>query len=190
MRRDKSTKNRLGLKNCSHLPSLHRRPAHIVTFLAPKDKNPNFATFKVPLTFNKFDMRDYLLHAYRTPVVAVRSQLRQRPPKNRGNNGRLYRPPPIKTMTVQLAQPFVWPSAPTDVKPWKQANVAKAGKQQKLVEKYKETMMTKAIAPLRDERPEPEARKNMREEAKRLLNEGGWTNKRDVDPRFSETKKR
>jgi len=40
------------------------------------------------------------------------------------------------------------------------------------------------LAP-RDEVKPSEARNKLREEAKRLLKEGGWDNKRNLDPRFS-----
>ncbi|KAI8629532.1 hypothetical protein F5Y19DRAFT_475518 [Xylariaceae sp. FL1651] len=169
-------------------------PAHMITFLAPKtNQPPTFATFKVPLTFNKLDLRDYLLHAYRTPVVAVRSQLRQQRIKRSKIHGRIYRPPPIKTMTVQLAQPFVWPRAPADLKPWRSPVVVRAKAQEKKQHAYQAIAQKTGYMPLRDETAQEESRKNLKKEAKRLLKEGGWSNKRELDPRFAgkaEAKKR
>ncbi|KAI0905805.1 hypothetical protein F4823DRAFT_115022 [Ustulina deusta] len=159
----------------------------MVTFLAPRaSQPPTFATFKVPLTFNKFDLRDYLLHAYKTPVLAVRSQLRQQSIRMSKINGRIYRPPPIKTMTVQLTQPFVWPRVPTDIKPWRKPSIAKAQAQAKAKRTSQSITMKTGYMALRDVTKEGLPRKNLREEAKRLLKEGGWTNKRDLDPRFAE----
>ncbi|KAI0508562.1 hypothetical protein F5B22DRAFT_620284 [Xylaria bambusicola] len=162
-------------------------PSHTVKFLAPKpNQHPAFATFEVPLTFNKFDLRDYLLHAYRTPVLAVRSQLRQQRPTKSKTNGRIYRPVPIKTMTVQLAQPFEWPAMPEDLSPWKPDNLARAKKQQEETQKLEETSRNAALFPLRENMRKAKSWTNMRAEAKRLLQEGGWSNKRDLDPRFTE----
>ncbi|KAF2971094.1 hypothetical protein GQX73_g2428 [Xylaria multiplex] len=162
-------------------------PSHMVTFLAPRaNQPPTFATFKVPLTFNKFDLRDYLLHAYKTPVLGVRSQLRQQRVRKSPTHGRIYRPPPIKTMTVQLTQPFVWPRLPTDTKPWRKPSSAKAMEQEKSRYAYIAGVQKLGRMPLRDEMKESQGRKDLKKEAKRLLKEGGWTNKRDLDPRFSE----
>lgn len=166
-------------------------PSNMITFLAPRENQlPIFATFKVPRTFNKFDLRDYLLHAYNTPVVAVRSQLRQQPIRPAKVKGRIYRPPPIKTMTVQLRQPFVWPSAPTDLMPWKDSGTSKMVAEKKLRRYLTNRHRAKAIVPLRDEYKEDLARKNLRGEATRLLKEGGWTHKRELDLRFKEKSKR
>ncbi|KAI0409094.1 hypothetical protein F4802DRAFT_547695 [Xylaria palmicola] len=164
-------------------------PSHMITFLAPRENQPpTFATFKVPLTFNKFDLRDYLLHAYKTPVLAVRSQLRQQRIKKSKVHGRVYRPPPIKTMTVQLVKPFVWPRAPTDVKPWKSAQAASAMFYEKRAYLLRARLTKTGKISLRDEEKLTEARKNLKDEAKRLLKEGGWNNKRELDPRFTKGK--
>ncbi|KAK5633217.1 hypothetical protein RRF57_008931 [Xylaria bambusicola] len=166
---------------------ISRRPAGVVRFLAPKpNQHPTFARFEVPLNFNKFDLRDYLLHAYRTPVLSVRSHLRQQRPRKYKYNTRIFRPPPIKEMTVQLAQPFEWPSLPDDVSPWKPDNMAKAKKAQLMNKKMEKDMEKKSLLPLRDQTTRTLEWKNMRQEAKRLLEEGGWSNKRDLDVRFTE----
>ncbi|KAI8956391.1 hypothetical protein F4801DRAFT_15050 [Xylaria longipes] len=166
---------------------LENSPSHPIAFLAPRpNQPPTFATFKVPLTFNKFDLRDYLFHAYNTPVVAVRSQVRQSRKILEHPNGRKYRSPPTKTMTVQLTQPFVWPSMPTDITPWKKPSDARAKDAEEEESRRRDLFKKKGLVPLRDERKEPERRKNLRKEAERLLKEGGWTNKRELDPRYSE----
>ncbi|KAI1817824.1 hypothetical protein GGS20DRAFT_456818 [Poronia punctata] len=161
-------------------------PAHRITFLAPgKTTPPNFATFKVPLTFNKFDIRDYLLHVYRTPVLAVRSQLRAQRVRKSKVHGRIYRPPPIKTMTVELAQPFGWPRVPTDFKPWRSATSKKIMESQKRQRQSEAGVQKTGYMPLRDEVKQDDARKSLKKEAQRLLKVGGWENKRQLDPRFS-----
>ncbi|TRX98116.1 hypothetical protein FHL15_000761 [Xylaria flabelliformis] len=162
-------------------------PSHSITFLAPRpNQSPTFATFKVPLTFNKFDIRDYLLHAYNTPVLAVRSQVRQRRDIMKHITGRKFRAPPIKTMTVQLTKPFVWPSMPTDTRPWLLAASTRATDEQTARRRMTMQIRKTGVMPLRDERKESLDRKNLRKEAERLLKEGGWTNRRELDPRFSE----
>ncbi|KAI1744398.1 hypothetical protein F4680DRAFT_407295 [Xylaria scruposa] len=162
-------------------------PSHSITFLAPRpNQPPTFATFKVPLTFNKFDIRDYLFHAYNTPVLAVRSQLRQRRDILTHISGRKFRAPPVKTMTVQLAQPFVWPSLPTDTKPWNGSTDIRARDIERSNRRIAIQARKTGQMPLRDERKESSDRKSLRKEAERLLKEGGWTNRRELDPKFSE----
>ncbi|KAI1179350.1 hypothetical protein F4777DRAFT_472014 [Nemania sp. FL0916] len=163
-------------------------PKYTVTFMAPPPKQPPiFATFKVPLTFNKFDLRDYLLHVYNTPVVGVRSLLRQQPITKHKVHGRAYRPPPIKIMTVQLTEPFVWPRPPTNMRPWKTPMKVNAEKSEKEQEEAQKLAQETGKMALRDEKKHTPSRKELRTEAKRLLKEGAWTNHRELDIRYSET---
>ncbi|KAI0014376.1 hypothetical protein F4779DRAFT_8148 [Xylariaceae sp. FL0662B] len=167
-------------------------PAHVITLLRPKEKQPpSFATFKVPLTFNKFDLRDYLLHAYGVMTLGVRSQLvQQRPVPAKGRPGRIYRPAPIKMMMVELASPFVWPDEPADKTPW---NDPAQEKRHKLAEKQeaqeKDMEKTGRLA-MRDERGANEQNRALKKEARRLLHEGGWDNKVELDPKFTSAKKK
>ena len=90
------------------------RPNHVITFIRPIGNTaPNLATFVVPLTFNKFDLRDYLWHAYGVRVSAVRSFVNQQPLEKKGapekRNARPYRPQAQKMMMAVLERPFVWP---------------------------------------------------------------------------------
>ncbi|KAI0398536.1 hypothetical protein F5Y17DRAFT_7894 [Xylariaceae sp. FL0594] len=164
-------------------------PSAVIQFLMPRNNTPpTFATFKVPLTFNKFDIRDYLLHAYQTQVVSVRSQLRAQPIRRSKSNNRIHRPPPIKTMTVQLAKPFVWPSAPTDVKPWRSAVQTSMLKQGKRARKAQNLLVKNGVMPLRDTQKRQDGRVELKKEAQNLLKNGGWENKRELDPRFSSKK--
>lgn len=76
------------------------------------------ATFNVPLTFTKFDIRDYLWNLYNVETTAVRSQVKQSAIERRSTGSGYFRPQSTKVMTVQLTKPFVWPSPPADLEPW------------------------------------------------------------------------
>lgn len=160
----------------------------MITFLRPRNNlPPNFASFKVPLRFNKLDLRDYLLHAYDVGTLAVRSQLRQQRPRRSKVHGRVYRPPPIKTMTVELAKPFVWPARPDDRSPWVSEREARRDQSARVQEGWRRKIQKTGKMPLRDHLPTPTARVNMQAEAKRLLREGGWRNEKKLDPKFEQT---
>lgn len=90
---------------------------------------PNYVNFRVPLSFNKFDLRDYLYNAYSCPVLKVQSWIINSRPtqklvrgaeENTRRSGRWYRPQAKKYMSVRLAEPFVVPSRPPvkELKPW------------------------------------------------------------------------
>lgn len=84
---------------------------------------PRFASFHVPLSFNKLDMRDYLQRLYGVDVLGVRSYIEQQKitrlrPMGRWGYGKLRRPESKKRMTVEMKQPFVWPDAPADMSPY------------------------------------------------------------------------
>lgn len=104
---------------------LFHRPNHVVTFLRPKPgQSPTIATFEVPLTFNKFDFRDYLYHLYNVETTSVRSFINQRMPAQKSiahvAGGQWYRPRAQKLMIVDLVKPFTWPERPEekDMDPW------------------------------------------------------------------------
>ncbi|KAJ6780660.1 hypothetical protein PWT90_01320 [Aphanocladium album] len=81
--------------------------------------SPNEACFQVPLTFTKFDLRDYLWNLYNVEVTKVRSYVKGQPLTDRPNRpGSTYRPQSLKIMTVELAQPFQWPEVPENREPW------------------------------------------------------------------------
>ncbi|KAK0715764.1 hypothetical protein B0H67DRAFT_554224 [Lasiosphaeris hirsuta] len=85
-------------------------PQHVVKMVRPKDNQPpNLATFSVPLTFNKFDIRDYLFHAYNVEVTGVRSFVNQRRLQKKYRRLGWYRPQAGKMMIAELVKPFVWP---------------------------------------------------------------------------------
>ncbi|KAL2754339.1 hypothetical protein ACRALDRAFT_2028777 [Sodiomyces alcalophilus JCM 7366] len=94
-------------------------PSHVITFLRRDDRPPNWAFFQVPLTFTKFDLRDYLWNLYGVETTAIRSVVQQhRIERRNGGRGALFRPPPKKYMTAELTRPFVWPEVPKDVEAW------------------------------------------------------------------------
>jgi len=80
----------------------------------------------VPLSFNKFDLRDYLFHAYAVRTLTIRSFIKQLPIQRvqRGSKRdvigrrRSYRPKSLKRMTVELESPFAWPEGPEDLVAW------------------------------------------------------------------------
>ncbi|KAI0022693.1 hypothetical protein F4780DRAFT_777448 [Xylariomycetidae sp. FL0641] len=89
-------------------------PEQSIVLIRPRrPQPPNFAVFKVPLSFNKLDIRDYLLHMYKVPVLAVRSALRYRKPYFHKPSKKTKQPPPSKRMIVEMTQPFVMPPRPT-----------------------------------------------------------------------------
>lgn len=94
----------------------HLRPNHVITMIRPKKHQaPNLATFHVPLTFNKLDMRDYLFHVYNVRTTGMRSYINQKAPQRKGGHrGRWYRPQSVKFMIAELERPFVWPDPPAE----------------------------------------------------------------------------
>ncbi|KAJ8099069.1 hypothetical protein POJ06DRAFT_127238 [Lipomyces tetrasporus] len=93
-------------------------PKHSVSLLRPfsTDYNPYRATFRVPVTFNKFDLRDYLHHLYGLTVRKVYSNLKE----NR------YKRTLAKFMTVEMDEPFIYPKLPDSFKPWEVDQIKEA----------------------------------------------------------------
>lgn len=154
---------------------LHR-PNHVVTFLRPKPgQSPTIATFEVPLTFNKFDFRDYLYHLYNVEVTSVRSFINQRMPAQKAlaqpGSGQWYRPRAQKLMIVDLVKPFTWPERPaeSEMQPWDH-------KLFKSVEDAHKVDVAKAVAvnswgpqKMRTDEEEPRERRELRKMAEDLL---------------------
>ncbi|EAQ88049.1 hypothetical protein CHGG_04668 [Chaetomium globosum CBS 148.51] len=157
-------------------------PNHVIAFIRPKDKQPpNLATFVVPLNFNKFDLRDYLYHAYNVEVTSVRSFINQPAPKQKFVGvGRMYRPRSQKMMIVELLKPFVWPARPDDseldqfdYKMFQQLSKERSAQ----VEQQKNAMSI----PLRSHAPAKEDRVRLRKQAADIVERGEWKNKNDDD---------
>ncbi|KAL2853215.1 hypothetical protein BJY01DRAFT_77800 [Aspergillus pseudoustus] len=100
---------------------------------------PRYASFYVPLNFNKLDLRDYLQRLYGVGVLRIRSYVEQmkvtRMKRNENGYGQLRRPRSKKRMTVEMKQPFVWPEAPEDMSPWEKDQFFKAAKYQDNIQK-------------------------------------------------------
>ncbi|KAH8425378.1 mitochondrial 54S ribosomal protein uL23m [Aspergillus melleus] len=100
---------------------------------------PRYASFYVPLNFNKLDIRDYLQRLYGVDVLSVRSYVEQQKvtrlkPQDRFGYGKWRRPMSKKKMTVEMKQPFVWPEAPKDMASWENDQFHKAAKYQKQIQ--------------------------------------------------------
>ena len=81
--------------------------------------SPYHARFLVPLDFSKYDLRDYLYHAYNVKCFNVRSYVKQMPIRDTTKQPRhWFRPDSKKYMTVEMEQPFVWPELPEDKAAW------------------------------------------------------------------------
>ena len=112
-------------------------PNITLTLLRTSHLPPNFASFIVPLSLNKLDLKDYLWNAYGIPVLSVRSYIQHQPVKNMKTlpNGEMIRkwnrPNPIKKMTVEMGKReegkngrggglFVWPDMLKEdqLEPW------------------------------------------------------------------------
>lgn len=94
-------------------------PKARLILLRPNAKHtPYQAKFIVPKSFNKLDLRDYLFNIYGLRAMNVTTQLlharytRSTPASPR------YRGPQIKKMTIDMAEPFIWPEEPEDKSAW------------------------------------------------------------------------
>ncbi|KAI9376351.1 hypothetical protein BJX61DRAFT_490342 [Aspergillus egyptiacus] len=126
---------------------------------------PRYATFYVPLNFNKLDLRSYLKRLYGVGVIRIRSYVEQQKvtrlhPDGR-SYGRLRRPRSKKRMTAELREPFVWPDPPKDMSPWEKDQFWKAAKYQ--------NDMQEARRPEAAMEPNKEEREVFAEEAQKLL---------------------
>lgn len=127
---------------------------------------PYFASFLVPLHFNKLDMRDYLFHAYNVRIKSVRSYVfQQRVRQGRDSDIRpsneWFRPRASKKMTVELEKPFVWPAEPDNYEAFDKSTHDAAEKDS---EEYQ-----KKRGRLNDTLVNTFDRESMREQAKALL---------------------
>ncbi|KAG9186829.1 hypothetical protein G6011_09937 [Alternaria panax] len=95
-------------------------PKFTVALLRTPQLSPYHARFLVPLDFSKYDLRDYLYHAYNVKCFNIRSYVKQMPVRDtREQQRHWFREESKKYMTVELEQPFVWPEVP-DLEPWGQ----------------------------------------------------------------------
>lgn len=86
-------------------------PKARVILLRPNAKHtPYQAKFIVPKSFNKMDLRDYLYHIYGLRALNVTTQLLPGRFVRAGTTPR-HRVSQLKKMTIDMEQPFIWPSA-------------------------------------------------------------------------------
>ncbi|KAK1640949.1 ribosomal protein L23 [Colletotrichum phormii] len=143
-------------------------PNHVVTFVRKDKSPPKMATFNVPLTFTKFDIRDYLWNLYGVETTAVRSQVKQSAIERRSTGSGYFRPQNTKVMTVQLTKPFVWPTPPEDLEPWnKKLWEAREGVSREQYRGDIRKQLGKLANPSKDK--ESSERKFLRKQAGRIL---------------------
>ncbi|KAL2006183.1 hypothetical protein VTN00DRAFT_9837 [Thermoascus crustaceus] len=127
---------------------------------------PRYASFYVPLNFNKLDMRDYMQRVYGVKVLSVRSYVEQQKvtrqrPLGKPGYGPLRRPQSKKRMTIEMTEPFVWPEPPKDMSPWEKDQFFKA-------EEYQEEQSNRQ-QPRAAMEPNKAEREAYAEQAKELL---------------------
>ncbi len=92
----------------------------MITLIRTPQLPPKYASFWVPLWFNKLDFKNYLKNVYNVDVLHIRSYVqqsrveREERPGSR-TQGKLFRPPARKKMTVELVDPFVYPEEEKDL---------------------------------------------------------------------------
>ncbi|CAG5156859.1 uncharacterized protein ALTATR162_LOCUS4652 [Alternaria atra] len=132
-------------------------PKFTVALLRTPDLSPYHARFLVPLDFSKYDLRDYLYHAYNVKCFNIRSYVKQMPVRDTREQPRhWFRAESKKYMTIELEQPFVWPEVP-DLEPWGQK------------EKQKEVEEAAKVNGAGDSNDARNAARTLREQVKKLL---------------------
>ncbi|KAK2850719.1 hypothetical protein FQN49_005387 [Arthroderma sp. PD_2] len=116
-------------------------PDFVLTLIRTPFLPPRYASFWVPLTFNKLDMKDYMKRVYNVDVLKVRSYVEQQKvtrelPRGRQGFGTMRRQMAKKKMTIEMTEPFVWPEEPKDFAPWERDTFFEAKKMQ---EDYQES---------------------------------------------------
>jgi hypothetical protein len=98
------------------------RPQFRIALVRTPNLTPRYAQFRVPLSFNKFDLRSYLWHLYGVGVLGIRSYVQAQPITRISRDGKGFgpwrRPKSQKRMTVELKEPFVYPEEPKDLTPY------------------------------------------------------------------------
>lgn len=133
-------------------------PKFTVALVRTPKFSPYHARFLVPLDFSKYDLRDYLFHAYNVKCFNIRSYVKQMPVRDTREQPRhWFRPDSQKYMTVELEQPFVWPETP-NLEPWGQQDRQK---------ELKDAVVANGAADANEAR---KAARTLREQVKKLLN--------------------
>lgn len=109
-------------KKAPQLISYLIRPEFRVALVRTPNLTPRYAQFRVPLNFNKFDLRSYLWHLYGVGTLSIRSYVQAQPitriSRDNKGFGPWRRPKSQKRMTVELKEPFVYPKEPEDLTPY------------------------------------------------------------------------
>lgn len=138
----------------------------------------------MPLTFNKFDLRDYLWNLYGVETTAVRSWVMAKKVMRKDQNSSYYRPQSDKFMQVQLVKPFVFPDPPADLEPWNK-KLWKAREDLKRDFYRPQEMRQKGKLQYPSKAPKSAERKALEEQAKALLSgEREWTGPEQLDSRW------
>lgn len=88
-------------------------PKARIILLRPNAKHtPYQAKFIVPKSFNKLDLRDYLFHVYGLRAMNITTQLLHGKYTRVNIASSRFRGPQIKKMTIDMAEPFIWPEEP------------------------------------------------------------------------------
>ncbi|KAF2002945.1 hypothetical protein P154DRAFT_461974 [Amniculicola lignicola CBS 123094] len=94
-------------------------PKFTLALIRTRHLSPYHARFQVPLNFTKYDIRDYLFHAYDIRCSNIRSFIKYSPVRDvHQAPHQFFRDADRKYMTVEMDKPFVWPEAPEDWSPW------------------------------------------------------------------------
>ncbi|EEH49483.1 mitochondrial 54S ribosomal protein YmL41 [Paracoccidioides brasiliensis Pb18] len=141
-------------------------PDFVITLIRTPFLPPRYASFWVPLTFNKLDIKDYLKRVYGVDVVKVRSYVEQQKitrerPCGKEGYGKWRRPMAKKKMTVEMTEPFIWPEEPKDYKPWEKERFFET-------KEYQRDISEKMEPDAKNKAPERKW-KTVSEQAKRLL---------------------
>ncbi|EAZ63752.2 hypothetical protein PICST_28237 [Scheffersomyces stipitis CBS 6054] len=91
-------------------------PQGRICLLRPNAKHsPYQAKFLVPKSMNKMDLRDYLWHVYGLRALNVTVQLLHAKFVRGPYDYARYRGPQYKKMTIDMAEPFVWPEVDAEL---------------------------------------------------------------------------
>lgn len=162
-------------------------PNHIISLVRRETDPADWATFHVPLTFSKFDLRDYLFNLYNVEVKGVRSWVRRPTAPTKNNAGRYKRPSAEKYMTVEMTKPFVWPEAPVDLSPWDEELYTMREKMLAEQEEVRE-LRYKGKIPMASDGKLSYEEKRYRQLAQELLNGKKWKNGLTLDEKWDAPK--
>ncbi|ORY63180.1 uncharacterized protein BCR38DRAFT_436114 [Pseudomassariella vexata] len=168
-------------------------PQAIVTLCRPPTNRilpPQFAHFRVPLRFNKLDIRDYLQNLYNVESVGVRSHILQRSPRRNPITRRIGRPPPWKFMTVEMKQPFVWPVPLTEEEThkWHNEEMRQRIQATKHWNVRKQQIKQAAVGSSKLVNETHERGRLAKQAHDLLTGKVKWENKRELDPKWTKGK--